>query len=531
MLKNNFFFRDELGEEVARVFFYFLKNLNQNKIFDSTKYDDITLQNQIKEMRKTLSSTLYINFEHVIQFSDELADVIEEQYHRIENYLSESVYEFIYENKFFEIVFDNNFPKKFWIGFYNLPKIKTIDKFNSDCFNKLDCVSGIVTKISEPYPEILFGTFECQNKNCKLKINFFEQQMIYSEPKICPRCYNLTTWSLVFDESIFIFLQKIKIQELDPTNFHFSIPKTLNILLREDNVGIVKLGDKALFTGSLMTLSNKVGQFDTKKKNKIFNFSTGSDSDNIFSFLGDFRFEIFFLASYVFLPDFRFYRGFFRSTDFQRKFYPQNFSRNEKEKILKLRIKKRVLNKLISALNSDFENFENIKIGIILLLIGGVKKKTLEKIHLRGNIHICLIGNSFYFKNKFLKHLTKLFPKSCFINGNISTGEGITGSISKNIKNDKLSIEAGSLILSDKGICCITDFEKMNTLDQATIFDVMEQQTFSLLKAGVNTSLNIRSSVLATIHISEEKNDSFQKRERLILSIFSRFDLFFFNKR
>jgi DNA replication licensing factor MCM6 len=261
MNKGFFNFRDELAEEAGRVFFHFLNDFSPKKIFPSKIEKNYSLNEQINLMNQTFSSTIFIDFEHVILFSDELSDIIEEQHPRIELYISEALDEYI--NKIFQKqeIFFKRKNKKYWIGFYNLPFISPLSSQISKYINRLICISGMVTRISEPYPQLIYGSFLCENPDCKFRIDYVEQFLEYKEPTICPKCHNLSTWALIFENSIFINYQKIRIQEIRNQICSRNIPQTFDLFLKEDLVGMVKPGDKCFFNGFLTPYPMKIRSF------------------------------------------------------------------------------------------------------------------------------------------------------------------------------------------------------------------------------------------------------------------------------
>jgi len=417
--------------------------------------------------------------------------------------------------------------KELDLSFYNPVINLKIRDIRSGVLGDLVSFAGMVTRSSQVRPELVTGAFIC--KDCNAKIANVNQDFKFTEPLQCsnPLCQNRTRYELCLESCTFSNWQRIHVQEATSEIPNGCLPRSIDVIIRNELIERIKPGTNVKLTGFAAAVPAELGGMISSRSAPVLEGVANEKSRRRNK---DLSYKIvFFCIQAEQIQKMEGGRITLAGISLENKESAgTEFTIEETEIIRRMQSSHSLYESLSSSLFPNIYGHENIKSAILLMLVGGVMKK--NDIRQRGDINILLLGDPGTAKSQFLKQTASLSPSSVYTSGKSSSAAGLTAAVVRDGETGEFTIEAGALMLSDGGVCCIDEFDKMNYKDQVSIHEAMEQQTITIAKGGINATLNSRSSILAAanpIRGRYDKKKTLRQNVNLSAPIMSRFDLYF----
>jgi len=377
------------------------------------------------------------------------------------------------------------------VRFFNLPADREplIMNIGAEHLGKLIAVEGIIAQITDVLPKLKIAVWQCRRCGNTYKILQDKQEL--KMPDFC-ECRH-RDFVLVPEKSHFIDFQKIKIQESLEKLKGNEQAAYVDIYVSEDLVNRVNVGAKIKFCGILRLMQVKDGKTVYGR------------------FLEAHHIE-----------------------ETEKEFSEVEITPEEEKEIKKFAADPLIYEKLVRSIAPAIYGHEVVKEAIALQLFGGVKKTLPGDAHVRGNIHVLLVGDPGMAKSQLLQAAHNIAPKSIYVAGKTTSGVGLTATAVKDdFGEGGWTLKAGALVLSSGGMCMTDELDKMEAEERSALHEAMEQGMISVAKAGIVTRFRADTSILAAANPKFARFDQYQpfiQQVDLPPTLISRFDLFFMIK-
>ncbi|XP_048244361.1 DNA replication licensing factor mcm2-like [Haliotis cracherodii] len=381
--------------------------------------------------------------------------------------------------------------KEIRVRIAELPLIEDLRSLRQLHLNQLIRTSGVVTSTTGILPQLSVIKYDCNKCNFILG-PFYQTQNQEVKPGSCPECQSTGPFEINMEQTLYKNYQRITLQESPGKVPAGRLPRSKDAILLDDNVDTCKPGDEIELTG--IYHNNYDGSLNTSNGFPVF--------------------ATVIQANYITKKDDKMAAACLTDEDIKA--------------IVALSKDERIGERIFASMAPSIYGHEEIKRAIALAIFGGQPKNPGGKHKVRGDINVLACGDPGTAKSQFLKYVEKMAARVVFATGQGASAVGLTAYVQRNPVSKEWTLEAGALVLADKGICLIDEFDKMNDADRTSIHEAMEQQSISISKAGIVTSLQARCTIIAAANPIGGRYDpslTFSENVDLTEPILSRFDI------
>jgi DNA replication licensing factor MCM2 len=465
---------------------------NRFKNFLRSFYDESdnpVYKEKIKQMAEANKSSIIVDYNHLAQIEhlQVLAFFLPEAPEEMLAILDEGAKEVVLS--IFPLY--DRIASEIHVRIAELPLMEDLRSLRQLHLNQMIRTSGVVASTTGILPQLNMIKYDCVK--CGFILGpFYQRQEQEVKPSTCPECQSNGPFEINMEETVYRNYQRITIQESPGRVAAGRLPRSKDAILLADLVDTCKPGDEIELTG--VYVNNYDGSLNTANGFPIF--------------------ATVIKANYISKKD--------------DKAAVSSLTDEHIRTIHQLSKEENIAEKVFASIAPSVYGHEDIKRGIALSLFGGEPKDPGGKHKLRGDINVLMCGDPGTAKSQFLKYVEKVAARPVFTTGQGASAVGLTAYVQRSPITKEWTLEAGALVLADKGVCLIDEFDKMTDQDRTSIHEAMEQQSISISKAGIVTSLQARCSIIAAANPIGGRYDpsqTFAENVDLSEPILSRFDV------
>ncbi|KAG7810749.1 hypothetical protein KL921_002377 [Ogataea angusta] len=384
------------------------------------------------------------------------------------------------------------------------PTINNLRELREANLNSLVRVSGVVTRRTGVFPQLKYVKFNCLKCDAVLG-PFFQDSNQEVRVTFCTNCQSRGPFRMNTEKTLYRNYQRITLQEAPGSVPAGRLPRHKEVILLWDLVDVAKPGEEIEVTG--IYKNSYDGTLNAKNGFPVF--TTVIEANAIRRREGAAK-------------------GVSDGSLIEGGLSPFQWTEEEEKRIRQLSRERGIIDKIIASIAPSIYGHKDIKTAVACSLFGGVPKDVNGKHSIRGDINVLLLGDPGTAKSQILKYVEKTAHRAVFATGQGASAVGLTASVRKDTITREWTLEGGALVLADKGVCLIDEFDKMNDQDRTSIHEAMEQQSISISKAGIVTTLQARCSIIAAANpIGGRYNSTLNLLQNVNLTepILSRFDI------
>ncbi|GIL91733.1 hypothetical protein Vretimale_14863 [Volvox reticuliferus] len=431
---------------------------------------------------------------------------------------------------------------------YNLAATKHIRDLDPSDIDKLVCIKGMVTRTSAIIPNLRYAVFECAA--CGHEVATPNVNGRVEDPTSCPACKKKWSMVLQHNKGSYTDKQLVKMQESPNDIPEGETPMGVTLYTYDTLVDVARPGDRVTITGmyraapiranprqaalhALFRTYVDVIHIHRDETRRLFTQAAGQDGKAVDA-------EPTILSAPNTPADSQQVGGDLPPQSLtdpvgteDQLVAIENITAEELQevegKIKELSRDPRLVERLVASLAPNIWEMEDVKKGVLCLLFGGTPK-IFPGGKIRSELNVLLVGDPSVSKSQLLTYVHQLAPRGIYTSGKGSSAVGLTAYVTKDPETKEMVLESGALVLSDRGVCCIDEFDKMSDSARSMLHEAMEQQTVSVAKAGLISTLNARCSVLACANpVGSRYNPQMSIAENINLppTLLTRFDLIY----